>query len=328
MTKASSLAYRLRPNKAVDRELFVSLLGRLAAALKIEKHAYVGLGGAFLEEFRLLHARTGIADMVCVEQEKPVHERQKFNRPIATIRCVHACLEDYLDEAEFDKPVVLWLDYTEPGQMRRQIDCFCSQVAKLPLHSVVRVTLNANPSSLGTPDKDEISISLSAESEAEKPTLQDWRLQRLRERLAEFVPVEFSAKNLETRAFGPSLIGILRLALDRSLEGYFDRKPIWAFSTHYSDGQPMVTATVIVVPTSDTTLESIVKEWSFRPDGDEPLVIDLPALSTRERLTLEASTDPANCLGYELPKSSLKTDPLVSFISLYRVFPHFATVDL
>lgn len=29
MSAASSLAYRLRPNKAVDRELFLALLGRL-----------------------------------------------------------------------------------------------------------------------------------------------------------------------------------------------------------------------------------------------------------------------------------------------------------
>ncbi len=120
------------------------------------------------------------------------------------------------------------------------------------------------------------------------PLIKNWTypLFRHRERFAEFVPVEFSDKDLETRAFGPGLIGILRLALDRSLEGYFDRKPIWAFSTHYSDGQPMVTGTVIVVPPSDTTLESIVNDWSFRPGGDGPLVIDLPALSTRERLTL------------------------------------------
>ena len=328
MSKGSSVAYRLRPSKAVDRELFVSLLGRLAATLKIENHMYVGLGGAFLEEFRLLHARTGIVDMVCVEQEESVHERQKFNRPISTIQCVHDSLEDYLDEAEFNKPVVLWLDYTDPRQMRSQIDCFCSQVATLPLHSVVRITLNANPGSLGTPDKDEIIISLSSRSSGSKPTLQEWRLERLRERLAEFVPVEFAPKDLETRAFGPGLIRILRLALDRSLEGYFDRKPIWAFSTHYSDGQPMVTATVVVVPTVDTAIEAIVNEWSFRPDDEEPLVIDLPALSTRERLTLECSDDPAKCLDYDLPKSDLRTDPVQSFMTLYRVFPHFATVDL
>jgi len=328
MSKGASVAYRLRPSKAVDRELFVSLLGRLAATLKIENHVYVGLGGSFLEEFRLLHARTGIVDMVCVEQEESVHERQKFNRPIPTIQCVHSSLEDYLDEADFDKPVVLWLDYTDPKQMRSQIDCFCSQVAKLPLHSVVRVTLNANPSSLGTPDKEEICISLSSESENDKPTLHEWRLERLRERLAEYVPVDFASEDLKTQAFGPGLIRILRLALERSLEGYFDRKPIWAFSTHYSDGQPMVTATVIVVPSVDITIESIVNEWSFRPGDEKPLVIDLPALSTRERLTLEASDDPSKCLDYDLPKSSLKTDPVQSFIALYRVFPHFATVDL
>ena len=56
----SSLPYRLRPNKAVDRELFLSLLMRLTPKLGLEKYHYVGLGGPFLEDFRLLHSRIGI----------------------------------------------------------------------------------------------------------------------------------------------------------------------------------------------------------------------------------------------------------------------------
>lgn len=155
MSKGASVAYRLRPNKAVDRELFVSFLSRLAATLELEKYRYVGLGGAFLEEFRLLHARTGIMDMVCVEREEAVHERQKFNRPVASIECIHSTLEDYLQGEEFSTPIVLWLDYTEPGGIRSQIECFCSQIAELPIYSVIRITLNANPGGLGTPDSDD-----------------------------------------------------------------------------------------------------------------------------------------------------------------------------
>ena len=48
MSAGSSLPYRLRPNKAVDRELFLSLLTRLAPKLSLEKYHYVGLGGPSL----------------------------------------------------------------------------------------------------------------------------------------------------------------------------------------------------------------------------------------------------------------------------------------
>jgi len=329
MSTGASVAYRLRPNKAVDRELFLSLLGRLAATLKIENYKYVGLGGAFLEEFRLIHARTGISDMICVERDKAVHDRQLFNRPIASVQCIHKALEDYLSESVFDRPIVLWLDYTAPEEIRSQIECFCEQATTLPLYSIVRITLNTNPSSLGTPRPDEVRVALFPdESNDSRPTLHEWRLAKLRARLAEYVPVEFTSQQLETRAFGPGMIQIMRMALDKSMEGYFDRKAVWAFSTHYSDGQPMVTATVIVVPVEDVQVEEVVKAWSFRRVDENPIVIEMPALSTRERLTLEASGDPANCLHYQLPKSSLNADPFESFKLLYRVFPHFATVDL
>lgn len=79
MSSGSSLPYRLRQNKSVDRELFLGLLGRLAATLKLEDYQYVGLGGPFLEDFRLIHARLGLKDLVCIEAEENVHKRQLFN---------------------------------------------------------------------------------------------------------------------------------------------------------------------------------------------------------------------------------------------------------
>ena len=88
MSTGSSLPYRLRPNKAVDRELFLSLLMRLSPILSLEKYQYVGLGGPFLEDFRLVHGRLGLSRMTCLESEEEVHKRQVFNRPIASIECV------------------------------------------------------------------------------------------------------------------------------------------------------------------------------------------------------------------------------------------------
>src|SRR5258705_185711 len=148
MSNGSSLPYRLRPNKAVDRELFLALLGRLAASLRIESYRYIGLGGPFLEDFRLIHARLGIQDMVCIDLEENVHQRQIFNRPVECIECVNSTLEDFIDSTEFDKPVIIWFDYTEPSKILDQIERFARTVSEVSINSILRVTLNANPTSL------------------------------------------------------------------------------------------------------------------------------------------------------------------------------------
>src|SRR5204863_3488285 len=155
MGAGSSLPYRLRPNKAVDRELFLSLLMRLAPRLHVEKYHYVGLGGPFLEDFRLVHARLGLATMTCVETEEEVHKRQLFNRPVESIRFVHSTLEDYLDKTEFETPAIIWFDYTEPRGITTQIERFARTIGTVPIGSVLRVTLNAHPASLGTPSPKE-----------------------------------------------------------------------------------------------------------------------------------------------------------------------------
>ena len=60
----------------------------------------------------------------------------------------------------------------------------------------------------------------------------------------------------------------------------------------------------------------------------QPLILDLPAMSTIERLTMEASKNPKDVLGYELPKSHLKEEPFESFEKYYRVFPQYARIDI
>ena len=160
MSAGSSLPYRLRPNKAVDRELFLSLLMRLTPRLSLENYQYVGLGGPFLEDFRLVHARLGLRQMACLESEQEVHKRQLFNRPIASIECVHATLEDYLDGHDFETPAIIWFDYTEPKGITTQIERFARTIGTVPLGSVLRVTLNANQNSLGKPDANEVSVEI------------------------------------------------------------------------------------------------------------------------------------------------------------------------
>jgi hypothetical protein len=322
MTAASSLAYRFRPNKAVDRELFLSLLGRLAAALNIESYRYIGLGGPFLEDFRLIHSRLGIDDMVCVEMEDNVHLRQKFNRPVECIACVHSSLEEYIDSTEFDRPVIIWFDYSDPKTMTDQIERFGRTVGEMPVNSVLRMTLNANPSSLGDPNPEEVAARVGNQP------VQEWRLERFRERLGNLFPSDLKAEGMTFKQFGHSVLKALYISVERTALSFTDRRIVWILATHYADGQPMVTATLVVTSRDDVLIKPIVDSWRFSSLPVTPLKLDMPALSTIERLTMESCQNPRERMGYDLPVSDLGENPYEAFRRFYRMYPHFARVDL
>lgn len=331
MSAGSSLPYRLRPNKAVDRELFLSLLVRLAPELGLEKYHYVGLGGPFLEDFRLLHARLGIAKMTCIEVEDQVHKRQVFNKPIASIECVHKTLDTYLDETDFESPAIIWLDYTEPKDITKQIERFASTIGAVPVGSILRVTLNANPTSLGTPAPQELSVEVeeeATEDRALKPTIQEWRLARFKARLGTLFPSGLGPDGMTFKAYGPSLLRTLKLAVDNEALSFPDRRIIWALATHYADGQAMVTAALVIAPMDNARVEDLVSSWEFFTTTDAPHRLDLPALSTLERLTMESNDDAKTRLGFELPTSDMGTDPFEVFKKFYRIYPHFSRVEL
>jgi hypothetical protein len=331
MPAGSSLPYTLRPNKAVDRELFLSLLARLSPTLELERYHYIGLGGPFLEDFRLIHSRLGIARMTSVESEEQTHRRQVFNRPIGSIECVHRTLEEYLDATYLDEPVIIWFDYTDPGAVSTQIERFARTVGEVPLRSVLRITLNANPSSLGKPDAEELSVEVDDEAtqdRTDKPTIQEWRLERLRERLGPLFPAGLGPDEMTHKTYGPSILITLKLAVEKELLSHSDRQGIWAFATHYADGQPMVTATLAVCAADDDTVKTLIRGWEFYSTIEAPHQLDLPALSALERLTMESSEDPRGKLGFDLPVSDMGIEPFVVFERYYRLYPHFSRVHL
>lgn len=317
MSTGSSLPYRLRPNKAVDRELFLSLLMRLAPRLVLEKYHYVGLGGPFLEDFRLIHGRVGIAKMTCIETEEQVHKRQLFNRPIASIECVHKSLEDYLDETNLDLPAIIWFDYTEPKGITSQIERFARTIGTVPIGSVLRITLNANPSSLGRPDGNLSEVELM-----------EWRLQAFQRRLGALFPNGLIADGMKQENFGKSLLHALKLAVEKEVLSFRDRRIVWALATHYADGQAMVTAALVVCKNDDKSIDELVQAWEFHATTDAPHRVDLPALSTLERLTMESNDDAQAKMGFELPTSNMGENPFDVFKKFYRIYPHFSRVEL
>lgn len=343
----SSLPYRLRPNKAVDRELFLSLLMRIAPKLGLEKYHYVSLGGPFLEDFRLVHSRIGIGRkrkgrtvgrLTCIESELEVHKRQRFNRPVAAIKCVHATLEKFLDQTTFATPAIIWFDYTAPKGIASQIQRFAATVGTVPVGSVLRVTLNANPTSLGGGNEEPSGKDLSVEVDgdvsadrAQKPTKAEWRFEQFKQRLGTLVPAGLTADAMTFKKYGPTLLQVLKLAVEKQALSFTDRQIVWALATHYADDQPMVTAALAVVPREDTVTKRLIVGWEFYSTPETPHRIELPALSSLERLTMESNNSAHKKLGFDLAKvieSKLGIDPLEVFKKFYRLYPHFSRVEL
>jgi hypothetical protein len=90
----------------------------------------------------------------------------------------------------------------------------------------------------------------------------------------------------------------------------------------------MVTATALITNKNDTRLQELVEKWEFYSTPECPLKLDLPALSTKERIHLEAHAVTGGDMGYRIPKGKLGQEPLECFQRFYRVFPHFTRVDL
>jgi hypothetical protein len=65
MASGGNLPYQLRPNKAVERLLFVDLLSILDHEIHIGRdYGYFGFGGPQMEDFRLLHERFAKMQMI------------------------------------------------------------------------------------------------------------------------------------------------------------------------------------------------------------------------------------------------------------------------
>lgn len=325
MTKASAVPYHLRPNKYVDREIFLDLLAKLDPCVDLRRYHYVGLGGPFLTDFRLVHNRFRMKKLISLDSDPEVCKRQEFNRPSHDIDVRCSTIEDYLDETYFHCPAVIWFDYTSAEDVGNQILRFSNTIAEVPPSSIIRITLNANPTSLGSPSNEPSLNDGSLAKTAEQK--QEWRLSALRKRLGSLVPHNAQPEDTNTKKYGRLLLRILEIAVARYTV-HSGVNLIWPLATHYADGQPMVTATVVVCEQElQNKIKSIIENWEYMSDPQNPLLLDIPILSVLERITMAASKNPQSKMKFDLKSGSMGLDPFKAYEKFYRVFPHFSRVD-
>ena len=322
------LPYRLRQNKAVDRFAFVELISKIGRyrECEISRYTYVGFGGPSLEDFKILHSRFGIEDMISLETDEEVYKRQLFNKPLDCIDCRLQSSKEFIDNLVRQNPIIVWLDYTDPNDLRLQIEEFSSTVEHIETLDVIKITLNSNPAFLKEPGPKLIGEKL-----------QEARYEKLRSILGHYFDGEIQPGDMTQKRFPIVLNYVLRYAAVRALRGERDVvfQPLTAFS--YADGQQMLTLTGIKIDEGrkdDFLKLTGIDGWTLsRTDWSNPVRINIPDLTLRERLEINRHLPGKNAeeiqreLGFKFTaKDRESLEMLRIYTDFYRHAPYFSEV--
>lgn len=318
--------YHLRPNKNIDRNLFIQTLIGLSRVCQISSYQYTGFGSYLFDDFKLLHDTLNISRMVSLEKEPREYSRAMFNLPYNCIDIKNVTSTEHLSElvVEDDDHNIFWLDYVKPDELGAQLADYSTLLDLLNPYDIVRITLNANPSSLG---------------KAENPDdLQAIRLKRIRERVPEcYFPSDAVPENMTREQYPLLLLRILKTATMLSLDDNPPYSPNFLlplFATVYADGQQMLTFTGIVLNSHDheKQIKEALKAYPHNTFAwDKPCKIEIPPLSVREITEINKSLPDHEGRQQILDQFSFvfssTGQEVDSYISYYKYYPNFHLVS-
>lgn len=314
-------AYHLRPNKTADRFAFIEAIKRLEriSAGGLGEYIYHGLGGPYLEDFRLLYELCPDIGMVSIEREEETRKRQEFHVPCSTLRLEEDDLTSYI--ARFDPGVgktVFWLDYT--GLEYSSFEDFKALLDTVAEDSMIKVTLRSEP-------KDYWMVK------NKKPIQKNWRVNDFQRKFASVMTKTSDIPPNDLQDFAYFLQKMLRIAAEQTLT-FTDMAFVPVSSFCYADGAGMFTLTGVVCEENRKELvERAFDGWDFANlTWSQPKLIDMPVLSTKERLHLQhlLPSDLATgrtlreTLGYLIDDDILKTESaLEQYAAFHRYSPYF-----
>lgn len=328
----NDIAYHLRQNKAIDRNLFIELLTRVGRVRNISEYEYIGFGGPLLEDYKALHSALRIKRMHSIERDENTFKRQTFNRPATFVKLHLKDSEEFFRQHQFhDKGTVVWLDYTSPGELSSQLQEFRRVVSELDCFDVAKITLNANPASI----EGKASVGTS---------LQQARLETLKSIIPDYIPSDITTDGLTAKNYPYSLQRFVQRSLAELSTRVSGRYFHILSSFVYKDGQQMLTITGMVFDAANDPKvtnfisQSRIKYWPFANlNWTPPTAISVPALSAKERIKLDTflplRSNDAIKTSAKLKKQlgfipGTDESELANYARYYRAYPHFSRIIL
>lgn len=318
--------YHLRPNKSIDRNLFVQTLIGLTREFPISEYKYTGFGSYLFDDFKILHDTLNISNMISLEKDKIEYERARFNSPYGCIDIKNIESTQYISDLSIqtNEHNIFWLDFVSPSDLGTQLSDYSTLLTYLTSDDIIRITLNANPDSLGKYDPDR---------------LQEFRLAELRKRVPDsYIWPSISTDAVTTKNYPVTLLKILKAA---TLECLHENPPydpyflLPLFSTVYADGQQMVTFTGIILDSheKERRIKNALKTYPHNTfTWDQPSRIEIPALSVREITELNKLLPNPNAKqqlieNFPFIFSSKDIQAVESYIAYYKYYPNYHQVS-
>jgi hypothetical protein len=268
-------AYHLRANKAVDRLTLVDAIRRLQnLSDDLAGYTYYGFGGPYLEDFRLLYEFFPELDMVSFESNPDTYKRQRFHTPCHSTRLKLKKTEFKSFLARYapgDEKSIFWLDYV--GLDFSHFEDFMTLLGVISPDSLVKITLRCEPSDFL--DRDE--------------TEQNKKRDEFRARFQALLPSASSEPPLQFEQFAKLLQDMIQIAAEKALPSGLPLRFLPVSSFCYADGVGMFTLTgVVFTRTEEEKVRHAFRSWHLANlDWAKPRTIDVPTLSTKERLHLQ-----------------------------------------
>lgn len=284
---SSQKFYHLRPNKYIDRNLFIHVLNCLSNPLNLHDYQYVGFGSFQFDDFKMIHHYLGISDMLSLESDPAICKRAEFNKPLKCIKVENTTSSDYVASVELDKNSIFWFDYTSPTELGIQFSDFCTLLNKANVNDIIRITLNAYPPAL--------SEKYKGDSDKE---IHEERLKIVRQRIEEFLPAEVEILCMQKNNYPLLLLRCIKKACSKVFNNLsFPKKFVLPLlSTIYDDGHQMLTFTGIILEAQnkedkqnqEEKIKNYLSSYARFPlcKWDEACKINVPCLTPKEILSL------------------------------------------
>lgn len=327
MASGETIPYQLRPNKYIDRQIFMELLSKIVSYKAHGNYVYISMGGKHLVDLEAVYRKIGVSNLYSFDGNSDVVERQHCNLPHFKAVCENlhsSALAGSIDGimAKFQpaEHMIVWMDYTNANRLA-QLQEFGELLKRCRPGDVARITMNAHSPTLNTADWEKLGFASPAHKLAYS----------LRDQIGEYLPAEISA--LKKEEFPQALAGAIKMvASAASSETNLEFIPILLSS--YADGQRMFTATVLTVEEGHK-LPSGLEGWEFlAKNWSRVLEISVPDLSIREKVLIDKhlAKGPAAIIKAAKFKPISELDEakiaLQSYKKLHRFYPTFQAIGV
>jgi len=326
-------AYQLRPNKAIDRALLLKAIEIMEKFCDLSKHTYIGFGGPFLDDMRLISQHFPQMRYVSIERDEDTHKRQRFHCNSKRLRFVHSTIGTYLKhEFSSDTLSIFWLDYIGDASPSN-LEEFAEVLELVGCPSIVKVTVSAQF------DHTLLDAAQHFLNEEEVNKIRRAQIEDIQRKFDDYLDREITEDDLEVRQFATVVQSMFRVVAQRTLQSLGGKVFQLVHSCRYADGPQMLTLTGFVCETSECKrIQRKYRKWSHANlDWNEPEHIDVPNLSLKERLLLEKhlpsfeGTGKAlqRCLGYMIDENPTSSErKLRQYQDFHQFYPMFAKIHV